>query len=142
MRYAIINTNTNIVENVVEYDNIPINPPPGFENNYIAIDSDIANPGWEYKNNQFIDPTPPLSYSHIPQQAPMWAIRTVLQNDGYFDQIQSMITASTDIALKNVWEYGNFADRNSKFILSILRAFGLTDEQVDQMFVDANNLNV
>lgn len=84
------------------------------------------------------EPTPPS----VPLQVPMWAVRTVLQNDGLFDQAQALITASTDNALKNVWEYGNFADRNSTAIQTLATSLGLTSEQVDQMFIDANNLSV
>lgn len=83
-------------------------------------------------------PPPPT----IPQQVPMWAVRTVLQNDGLFDHAQALIDSSTDNALKNVWEYGNFADRNSSAINSLAAALGLTSDQVDQMFIDANNLTV
>ena len=89
------------------------------------------------KNNPYVPPPPA-----IPQQVPMWAVRTVLQNDGLFDQAQALIEASTDNALKNVWEYGNFADRNSNAIASLATALGLTEQQVDQMFIDANNLSV
>lgn len=49
-------------------------------------------------------PSPPV----IPQQVPMWAVRTVLQNDGLFDEAQSLIDTSSDNALKNSWEYANF----------------------------------
>lgn len=87
--------------------------------------------------NPYAPPPPP-----VPQQVPMWAVRTVLQNDGLFDQAQALIAASTDNALKNVWEYGNFADRNSNAIVTLSAALGLTSEQVDQMFIDANNLVV
>lgn len=83
-------------------------------------------------------PPPPA----IPQQVPMWAVRTVLQNDGLFDQAQALIEASTDNALKNVWEYGNFADRNSNAIAALAAALGLSEQQVDQMFIDANSLTV
>lgn len=78
----------------------------------------------------------------IPQQIPMWAVRTILQNDNLFDEAQAAITASSDNALKNVWEYGNYADRDSKAIASLAATLNLTDAQVDQMFIDANNLEV
>lgn len=78
----------------------------------------------------------------VPQQVPMWAVRTVLQNDNLFDQAETAINASADNALKNVWEYGNFADRNSKSIASLAAILNLTDAQVDQMFIDANSLEV
>ena len=87
--------------------------------------------------NPYVPPPPA-----IPQQVPMWAVRTVLQNDGLFDQAQALIEASTDNALKNVWEYGNFADRNSNAVASLAAALDLTSEQVDQMFIDANDLSV
>jgi hypothetical protein len=80
--------------------------------------------------------------AYVPPQVPMWAVRTVLQNDGLFDQAQALVTASTDNALKNVWEYGNFADRTSPSINALASALGLTSEQVDQMFRDANALTV
>lgn len=78
----------------------------------------------------------------VPQQVPMWAVRTVLQNNSLFDQTQTAINASTDNALKNVWEYGNYADRNSKSIASLAAILNLTDAQVDQMFFDANSLEI
>jgi hypothetical protein len=87
--------------------------------------------------NPYVPPPPA-----IPQQVPMWAVRTVLQNDGLFDQAQALIEASTDNALKNVWEYGNFAERNSRAISVLAIELGLTEAQVDQMFIDANNLTV
>ena len=83
-------------------------------------------------------PPPPA----VPLAVPMWAVRTVLQNDGLFNQAQALVEASTDNALKNVWEYGNFADRNSNAIATLSAALGLTSEQVDQMFIDANGLIV
>lgn len=87
--------------------------------------------------NPYVPPPPA-----IPQQVPMWAVRTVLQNDSLFDQADALVKSSTDNALKNVWEYGNFADRNSNAIATLSAALGLTSEQVDQMFIDANNLSV
>jgi len=88
----------------------------------------------------------PLPYipppTPIPQQVPMWAVRTVLQNDGLFDQAQALINETSDNALKNVWEYGNFADRDSRAISVLAIELGLTEAQVDQMFIDANNLSV
>lgn len=88
-------------------------------------------------------PTPaPVEPAPVPQQVPMWSVRTVLQNDGLFDQADALIRASADNALKNVWEYGNFADRNSAAITSLASALGLTNAEVDKMFRDANALDV
>lgn len=102
---------------------------------------------WEHPNyprptDEQLGSIPDKPYIPIPQHVPMWAVRTVLQSDNLFDQADALVKASTDNALKNVWEYGNFADRNSNAVNSLATAIGLTSAQVDQMFIDANNLVV
>lgn len=78
----------------------------------------------------------------VPQQVPMWAVRTVLQTSGLFDLAQTTIQASDNVALKNIWEYGNFAERSSVSINSLASQLQLTNEQVDQLFRDADALNI
>jgi hypothetical protein len=62
-KYAIINNG--IVENVIEYDQQPTNPPPSFSEGYIAIQSDIAAPGFTYENGVFTAPQPFPSWTLI-----------------------------------------------------------------------------
>jgi hypothetical protein len=57
MRYAIIDGIK--VINVIEYEDQPSNPPPGFDETIIAVQSDTAGPGWTYVNGQFIAPPVP-----------------------------------------------------------------------------------
>lgn len=56
-RYAIINGID--VINVIEYEVQPTNPPPGFEEPIIAVQSDTAGPGWTYVDGNFIAPATP-----------------------------------------------------------------------------------
>lgn len=58
-RYAIINRNTNLVENLIEYETSPSVPPAGFDDNFIAIADDISSPGWRYENGVLMNPSPP-----------------------------------------------------------------------------------
>ena len=78
--------------------------------------------------------------SLVPASVPMWAVRTVLQNDGLFDQADALIKASEDAALKNIWDYGNYADRASFSIAALGNSLGLTEAQIDKMFIDAANI--
>lgn len=57
MRYAIID-GINVI-NVIDYDEQPTNPPPGFDEPIIAVQSDSAGPGWTYVDGQFISPPTP-----------------------------------------------------------------------------------
>ena len=55
----------------------------------------------------------------VPASVPMWAVRTVLQSDGLVDQADALIKASEDAALNNIWDYGNYADRDSFYISAL-----------------------
>jgi hypothetical protein len=55
--YAIID-GINVI-NVIEYDEQPSNPPPGFESPIIAVQSDSASIGWTYVDGVFIAPPVP-----------------------------------------------------------------------------------
>jgi hypothetical protein len=61
MRYAIIDGID--VINVIDYDEQPSNPPPGFEEPIIAVQSDVASPGWTYVDGLFIAPPTPMPIS-------------------------------------------------------------------------------
>jgi len=58
MRYAIID-GINVI-NVIDYDEQPSNPPPGFEKPIIAVQSDVASVGWTYVDGVFIAPPAPI----------------------------------------------------------------------------------
>jgi len=55
--YAIID-GINVV-NIIQYEEQPSNPPPGFENPIIAVQNDIASIGWTYVDEVFIAPSQP-----------------------------------------------------------------------------------
>ena len=56
--YAIIKNN--VVENIIEYETQPSNPPPGFTEEYIAVEATGVSPGWVYDGKMFTDPNPPV----------------------------------------------------------------------------------
>ena len=55
--YAIID-GINVI-NVIQYEEQPSNPPPGFDEPIIAVQSDTAGPGWTYVDGVFIAPYVP-----------------------------------------------------------------------------------
>ena len=55
--YAIID-GINVI-NVIQYEEQPTNPPPGFESPIIAVQSDTAGSGWTYVDGIFINPYVP-----------------------------------------------------------------------------------
>lgn len=55
-RYCIVTEGA--VINTIDYDSPPGNPPPGFDVNYAAIQTDIAQIGWLWNGSEFTDPDP------------------------------------------------------------------------------------
>ena len=55
-RYAIIDGSK--VINAIEYETDPGNPPPGYSQGIIAVQSDDAGPGWTYANGVLTAPQP------------------------------------------------------------------------------------
>lgn len=55
-KYAIVKNN--LVVNVIEYEGQPSNPPPGFEEGTIAVQSNTAGVGFIYSDGAFVAPKP------------------------------------------------------------------------------------
>jgi hypothetical protein len=76
-RYAIIQNG--LVVNVIEYETAPSNPPPAFDETHIAVQSDIAGPGFTYANGVF---TPPLPYPSWVLENNVWVAPIPFPTDG------------------------------------------------------------
>ena len=58
-RHVIVNTTSNLVENIIEYSSTITGQPDGFPSNYIAVKSDTAQMGATYNSDStFTNPTP------------------------------------------------------------------------------------
>ncbi len=61
IRHCIVDTNTNKVVNIIEYQTEQVGIPPGFElesPNLLCVANDLADIEWEYLNGEFIGPKP------------------------------------------------------------------------------------
>lgn len=78
--------------------------------------------------------------AEIPQEVPMWALRDVVEEDGFAAQVEAFINALPQPFKRqayNAWNYGNFIERTSPTVAAIQQTLGLTSAQVDNMFVRA-----
>jgi hypothetical protein len=65
--------------------------------------------------------------------------RLALLNAGLLDQVETAVTQAGAEA-KIYWDYSTEIHRNSPFIASIGQSLGLTDTQIDDLFVQAATL--
>lgn len=78
-----------------------------------------------------------------PEQVPLWAFRAILTIMGLSSQIDQMIAdlPEPNKTIANVqWYYGNYIERNHPLIDSLGAQLGLTKEQIDNVFFEANKL--
>ena len=76
-KYAIISGNK--VINIIEYETQPTQPIPGLDPSYIAVQSNVAGPGWTYNNGVFTTPQPYSSWTLVND---VWTPPTPMPTDG------------------------------------------------------------
>lgn len=79
----------------------------------------------------------------VPQEVQLWKIRTVISIMGLKETIENVMNnleEPTKSAALNIWNYGTAVDRNSQTVLMIQSVLQMTDVEVDNMFIQANNI--
>lgn len=130
MKYAIIENNTVI--------NVAIADAPLAAN---WIQSETAAIGDAYENGDFIKPVvppPPIPTSVTPRQA-----RLALLGAGLLPLVQTALEA-LDEPMKSAalieWEYATTIDRGSNLVTALGGSLGLTEAQLDGLFITAATL--
>lgn len=130
MRYAIIENS--LVVNVAESDE------PLAEN---WIESPVAAIGWGYVEDAFVPPDPVVidpPEPVVPAEITMRQARLVLNAAGYITTINAAIAAMPSPQKEQAaieWEYSNTVQRHNGFVSALGPALGLTEAQIDAMFI-------
>lgn len=102
---------------------------------------DTINP-----NNQYvIIEKKPVEEIFIPNEMPLWRIRVILRIMGLesnVEEVMELLEEPNKTAAKYIWEYGTIIERFSPTVLFIQSSLGLTDLQVDEIFIEANKINI
>ena len=81
----------------------------------------------------------------VPQEVALWKIRAVLKSMGLEEQIEQsfeLLEEPNKTGAKYIWEYGTSIERQSKTVLFIQQVLQMTEEQVDNIFINANNITL
>ena len=82
---------------------------------------------------------PPPTIAGVPQEVTMRQARLALLGAGLLDNVNSAIATAGQAALIE-WEFANSVVRGSPFITQLGAALGMTDAQIDALFVAAAGL--
>lgn len=136
MKAAIINLETNIVENVIVWDETCIAPEDKL---CIILEDNVkVGPKYTWKGNtefeswQVVVPT-------IPRVVSSRQARIVLLNAGLLANVEAMI-ATQDEATRITWEYATEFRRNDPLLISLAQNLNLTEEEIDNFFIQASGI--
>jgi hypothetical protein len=79
----------------------------------------------------------------IPSQVPLVKAKLVLLQSGKLDQVNEIINSLPEDSRRYaqiVWEYAPSVDRSNSLVAVIKEELGLSEEELDQMFLDANSI--
>ena len=101
------------------------------------------NKYYKYENNNWIayDVYPDIEeIVEVPQTLTPRQIRMQLTNSGLRQQVEDIVANSNDYALKDWWEYSLDYKRDNPILIDMATQLELTDEQIDDMFIQASKL--
>lgn len=96
-------------------------------------------------NEELVDfiPEQPIEVVIVPQEVQLWRARTVLKLLG-MEQVIEVALNSLDEPLKTgalyIWQFGTTVERNSQTVSLLQTILGLTSSQVDDIFIQAENI--
>jgi hypothetical protein len=113
-------------------------------------DDNFVKKYYDFENKSFYEGATPQEIAEakkqsVPQEVQLWRIRTILKSMRYEDSIETVLNnleEPTKTAALCIWNYGSTVERNSQTVAMLKTALQLTDEQVDEMFIEANNIKL
>jgi hypothetical protein len=105
----------------------------------------LANPEWANIEAVSYTEEPEAVVPVVPEQVTLWQLRAVLAIMGLEDTVTAVIQAMPDGPEKKAawraWEYANNIKRFSPTVSGIKAILQLTDAQVDQIFIQADQID-
>jgi hypothetical protein len=80
----------------------------------------------------------------VPKNISPRQAREIIIRIGLFNTVETYINNIEDeterLIARNYWEYSEVFERNHPVLLTLVSALGITDEQLDNMFIEASKL--
>lgn len=111
---------------------------------------DMVKPYFNFDTREFYDGATPSEIEQAfkdktPVESQLWRVRTILNLMNLVPTIESaleQLEEPTKTAAKNVWNYGTTVERYSQTVLFIQSVTQMTDDQVDEIFQQAEAIQI
>jgi len=84
-----------------------------------------------------------LDTIEVPLEVQLWKIRTVLKLTGLEEVLEQALNGLEEpmkTSALYIWQFGTSVDRYSPTIAFIQQVLQMTDEQIDEIFINANKI--
>ena len=135
-QYLVIRQLDGYVVNTIIWDGITPFSEPGCElisRSTAPVGVDI---GWTFNNNVWTSPDEKIN---VPTSITMRQARLALLQAGLLDNVEAAISIA-DKSIQIEWEYSNAVERNNAVVKQMALVLGLTDQQIDELFIAAQFL--
>lgn len=102
--------------------------------------SDVAGIGWSFVDGVFSAPSASVAVV-VPPRVSRFQAMAALLNAGLLDQVNQIVAAS-DALTRLAWAEAVEFSRSSPLIASLAVQVGLTEMQVDDLFISAEKITV
>jgi len=111
---------------------------------------EMVKPYFNFDTKEFYEGATPEEIEQAfkdktPIESQLWRVRTILNLMNLIPTIESaldQLEEPTQTAAKNVWNYGTTIDRYSQTVLFIQSVTQMTDDQVDEIFQQAEAIQI
>jgi hypothetical protein len=110
----------------------------------------MVKPYFNFNTREFYEGATPEEIDQAfkdktPTEVQLWRVRTILKLMNLETTIESaldQLEEPTQTAAKNVWNYGTTVERYSQTVLFIQSVTQMTDDQVDEIFQQAEAIQI
>jgi hypothetical protein len=111
---------------------------------------EMVKPYFNFDTREFYEGATPEEIDQAfrdktPAESQLWRVRTILNLMNLVSTIESaldQLEEPTKTAAKNVWNYGTTIERYSQTVLFIQSVTQMTDDQVDEIFQQAEAIQI
>ena len=93
-----------------------------------------------WNNGQWVLVNPSVPESVSARQVRLWLINNGIQLSQVEDAINNIEDPITRETVKVEWEYAPYVERNHPMLVPLAQALGLTEQQINIAFIQANNI--
>lgn len=96
---------------------------------------DPPGAGYRWNGTEWVAPP-----TYKPMQVTAYQARAALLAANLLDDVEAAVSVSPDRNLKLAWEHALHFERTSPMIASMAAALGMSDEQLDELFLNASQV--